>query len=71
MNLKKTLFMVLIAVLSIFGITSVNALTINDNGKYTLILTSSEENVTIDGENQKIIKFNVTEGETTVKAIVK
>lgn len=35
MNLKKTLFMVLIAVLSIFGITSVNALTINDNGKYT------------------------------------
>ena len=67
MNLKKTLFMVLIAVLSIFGITSVNALTINDNGKYTLILTSSEENVTIDGENQKIIKFNVTEGETTVK----
>ena len=67
MNLKKTLFMVLIAVLSIFGITSVNALTINDNGKYTLILTSSEENVTIDGENQKIIKFNVAEGETTVK----
>ena len=37
MNLKKTLFMVLIAVLSIFGITSVNALTINDNGKYTRI----------------------------------
>ena len=67
MNLKKTLFMVLVAVLSIFEITSVNALTINDNGKYTLILTSSEENVTIDGENQKIIKFNVAEGETTVK----
>ena len=67
MNLKKTLFMVLIAVLSIFGITSVNALTINDNGKYTLILTSSEENITIDGGNQKIIKFNVTEGETTIK----
>ena len=67
MNLKKTLFMVLIAVLSILGITSVNALTINDNGKYTLILTSSEENVSIDGENQKIIKFNVAEGETTVK----
>lgn len=55
MNLKKTLFMVLVAVVSILGITSVNALTINDDGKYTLILTSSEENVTIDGENQKII----------------
>ena len=67
MNLKKTLFMVLVAVVSILGITSVNALTINDDGKYTLILTSSEENATIDGENQKIIKFNVAEGETTVK----
>ena len=67
MNLKKTLFMVLVAVVSILGITSVKALTINDDGKYTLILTSSEENATIDGENQKIIKFNVAEGETTVK----
>ena len=67
MNLKKTLFMVLVAVVSILGITSVNALTINDDGKYTLILTSSEENATIDGENQKIIKFNVADGETTVK----
>ena len=31
MNLKKTLFMVLVAVVSILGITSVNALTINDD----------------------------------------
>ena len=67
MNLKKTLFMMLIAVVTILGISSVNALTISDDGKYILILTSSDENVSIDGENQKIIKFNVAEGETTVK----
>lgn len=67
MNLKKTLFIMLIAVVSILGITSVNALTISDDGKYTLILTSTAENASIDGEDYKIIKFNVTEGETTVK----
>ena len=67
MNLKKILFMMLIAVVSILGITSVNALTISDDGKYTLILTSTAENASIDGKEYKIIKFNVTEGETTVK----
>ena len=67
MNLKKILFMMLIAVVSILGITSVNALTISDDGKYTLILTSTAENASIDGDEYKIIKFNVTEGETTVK----
>ena len=59
--------MMLIAVVSILGITSVNALTISDDGKYTLILTSTAENASINGEEYKIIKFNVTEGETTVK----
>ena len=67
MNLKKTLFIMLIAVVSILGITSVNALTISDDGKYILILTSTAENASIDGEDYKIIKFNVAEGETTVK----
>ena len=67
MNLKKTLFMMLIAVVSVLGITTVDALTISDDGKYTLILTSTAENASIDGKDQKIIKFNVAEGETTVK----
>ncbi len=67
MKIKKTLFMMLIAVTATLGITTVNAATINDDGKYTLILTSTEENVTIDGKEQKIISFNVAEGETTVK----
>ncbi len=67
MKLKKMLFMMLIAVFSILGITTVNAATIADDGKYTLILTSSEEDVSIDGESEKVIRFNVAEGETTVK----
>ena len=67
MKLKKKLFMMLIAVIATLGITNVNASTINDDGKYTLILTSSEEDVSIDGKEQKVIRFNVAEGETTVK----
>ena len=67
MKIKKILFMMLIVVGSILGIASVNASTISDDGKYTLILTSSEENVSIDGESKKIIKFNVEEGENIVK----
>ena len=67
MKIKKILFMMLIGVVSILGVTSVNALTISDDGKYTLILTSTAENASINGEDHKIIKFNVTEGETTVK----
>ena len=45
----------------------VDAYTVSDDGKYTLILTSTAENASIDGKDQKIIKFNVAEGETTVK----
>ena len=67
MKLKKKLFMMLIAVIATLGITTVNAATISDDGKYTLILTSSEEDVSIDGKEQKIIRFNVAEEETTVK----
>ena len=67
MKLKKKLFMMLIAVIATLGITTVDAATISDDGKYTLILTSSEEDVSIDGKDQKVIRFNVAEGETTVK----
>ena len=67
MKIKKILFMMLIAVIATLGITKVNALTISDDGKYTLILTSTAENASIDGKEQKVIRFNVAEGETTVK----
>lgn len=67
MKIKKILFMMLIAVIATLGITTVNALTISDDGKYTLLLGSDEYEPTIDGEYIKVIRFNATEGETTVK----
>ncbi len=66
MKLKKTLFMMLIAVFSILGITTVNAATISDDGKYSLVLTS-QRRCDIDGESDKVVRFNIAEGETTVK----
>ena len=70
MKIKKSLIFLAIILVSIclFSFSNrVNAATISDDGKYTLILTSNEENFSIDGESQKIIKFDVAEGETTVK----
>lgn len=67
MKSKKILLILFIAVIGIFGIINVDAATICDDGKYTLILTSNEEDFSIDGESKKVIKFNVDEGETTVK----
>ena len=67
MRLKKTLFVMLIAVMSILGITTVNAATISENGEYSLVLTVNDDSGDIDGEYAKLIRFNVDAGETTVK----
>ena len=69
MKLKKTLFIMLVAVISIFGVTAVNALTISENGKYSLVLTVTDDDASVDGDGEyaKIVRFNVTDGETTVK----
>ena len=67
MKLKIMLFVMLIAVMGVLGITSVNAATISENGKYSLVLTVYEENESIDGEYAKLIRFDVDAGETTVK----
>lgn len=67
MKLKKTLFMILIALVCILGTTTVNAATISDNGKYSLILTADDYDANIDGEYYKLIRFNADDGETTVK----
>lgn len=67
MRLKKTLFVMLVAVMSILGITTVNAATISENGKYSLVLVVNDDNGDIDGEYFKIIRFNVDAGDTTVK----
>ena len=71
MKIKKNLIFLAIILASIFLFSfsdKVNAVTINDDGKYTLILECTNEvDASIDGKDQKIIKFNVAEGETTVK----
>ena len=69
MKLKKTLFMMLIAVISIFGMASVSAMTISENGKYSLVMTvdGNDIDAVIDDEYAKIVRFDVADGETTVK----
>ena len=39
MKLKRVLLMLLVTVLSVSGIVTANAVTVKDDGKYTLILT--------------------------------
>lgn len=70
MKTKKCLIFLAIILVSICLLSfsnKVNAVTISDDGKYTLILTSNEENFSIGGESQKLVRFDVAEGETTVK----
>lgn len=66
-KLKGALIMLLVAVFSISGIICVNAATIKDDGKYSLVLQCSGiSEGTIDGETSKIIKFDVADGEDSV-----
>lgn len=67
-KLKGALIMLLVAVFSISGIICVNAATIKDDGKYSLVLQCNGMSFegTIDGETSKIIKFDVADGEDTV-----
>ena len=66
-KLKATLLMLLIAVFSVSGIMCVNAATVSDSGKYTLVLgVSGISDGTIDGEYNKLVKFDMPDGETSV-----
>lgn len=66
-KLKGALIMLLVAVFSISGIVCVNAATIKDDGKYSLVLQCNGISAgTIDGEASKIIKFDVADGEDSV-----
>lgn len=65
-KLKGALIMLLVAVFSISGIICVNAATIKNDGKYSLVLLCSDMFGTIDGETSKIIKFDVADGEDSV-----
>lgn len=65
-KLRGALIMLLVAVFSISGIVCVNAATIKDDGKYSLVLLCSDMFGTIDGETSKIIKFDLADGEDSV-----
>lgn len=67
-KLKSALLLLLVAIFSISGIMTVNAATVKDNGKYTLILTCGLNGMDgkVDGDYSKMIKFDVADGDTTV-----
>ncbi len=68
MKSKKVLILLIVILSSmcLFSFSNkVNAMTISDDGEYTLVLNVMDGE--IDGNYAKIIKFNVAEGETTVK----
>ena len=70
MKIKKFLIFLTIVLASIclFSFSNtVKAMTISEDGKYSLILTANEIDGCFDGEYAKIVRFNITEGETTVK----
>ena len=70
MKTKKCLIFLAIILVSICLLSlsnTVNAATISDDGKYSLLLTVNDYDAGFDGEYAKLIRFNVTEGEKTVK----
>ena len=70
MKFKKSLIFltIILAVICLFIFSNrVNAATISDDGKYSLVLTVNDDNAGIDGEYAKLVRFNIAEGETTVK----
>ncbi len=70
MNTKKILIAILVCLLSfiLFSfVVKVNAATISEDGKYSLLLTANEDEGCFDGEYAKLVRFNIEEGETTVK----
>ena len=68
MKLKRVLLMLLVTVLSVSGIVTANAVTVKDDGKYTLILTCGLNGMDgkVDGDYAKIIRFDAADGDTTV-----
>ena len=67
-KLRTVLLLMLVAMFVISSVMTVNAATIKDDGKYTLLLTCglNGPDGKIDGEYSKMIKFDVADGDTTV-----
>ena len=64
-KLRTALLLMLVAMFVISSVMTVNAATIKDDGKYTLLLACTSDGK-IDGEYSKMIKFDVADGDTTV-----
>ena len=70
MKIKKYFAFLAVILMSIclFDFSNiVNAVTISDKGKYSLVLAVDDMYGDIEGEYAKLIRFDVAEGETTVK----
>ena len=70
MKIKKSLIFlaIILASICLFSFSNrVNAATISGDGKYSLVLTANEDEGCFDGEYVKLVRFNIAEGETTVK----
>ena len=69
MKLKSALLLLLVAIFSISGIVTANAVTVKDDGEYALVLnTAFDENEgCFDGEYTKLVRFNAAKDETKVK----
>ena len=70
MKIKKSLIFltIILAGICLFIFSNkVNAATISDDGKYSLVLTANEFDGCFDGEYSKLVRFNIAAGETTVK----
>lgn len=70
MKFKKSLIFltIILAATCLFIFSNrANAATVSDDGKYSLLLTANEDEGCFDGEDSKLVRFNIAEGETTVK----
>ena len=71
MKIKKSLIFlaIILASICLFSFSNkANAATISNDGKYSLVLSvGNEENASFDGEYAKLVRFNIAEGETTVR----
>ena len=71
MKIKKILitFTIIFASICLFSFSNkADAATISNDGKYSLVLSvGDDDDASFDGEYAKIVRFNIAEGETTVK----
>ena len=68
-KLRSVFLLLLVTVFSLSGMVTANAATIGETGEYALVLhnPSDEWEGCFDGEYATIVRFNVAQGETTVK----